>query len=388
MDSRLEELIEQNSKNKNEDVNYLFSKYKITSYAKNKIQKYADRVAALYGKPIEVLGFNTAPINSFDNIHYDAFLALNQTVSSGLCDQNSLKSYFDTKNKIAADGKKIVGWWHSHGEYFLNPSSKDKDFFRKLVSTSVHSSLLKLKPDSKIIGETPYEIIHPEKEGANKKLIIGSNEYLLKSLVLVIDDFKKGKNFKVKDIRLETFRGMPFSQMYIVNALNHEPYREFGVIDVNKPENDLSNPELIREKFDITYIRNPALEILDLYGNKKIDANVIDEELKNRVYVDGKLLRDIVEEKRKHYFLPTKFEINKSDSITYSPKKDIESENNKSLEQGIEKTGKDVVDIKKYSNEEMAKTLRKGRYENKIDKQKKKYQRSSLYRTFFGLFKK
>jgi hypothetical protein len=387
LDSRLEELIEKNSKKENEDLNYLFSKYKITTYAKKKIQTYADRIAVLYGEPIEVLGFNTAPINSFDNIHYGAVLALNQTVSNGLCDQNSLKSYFDTKDVVLADGKKIVGWWHSHGEYLLSPSPKDKDFFRKLVSTSIQSSLLKLKPDSKIIGEIPYKIIKSEKD-VDKKLIISSNEYFSKNIVLTMDDFKKGKNFKVKDIRLETFRGMPFSQMYIVNALNHEPYREFGIIDINNPENDLSNKDLIKKRFNITYIRNPPIEVLNNDYNKKIDINKIDEELKNQVYVDGKLLRDIVEKKSKHYLVPKSIEKNNSKNEFYNSKHLDGCEN--SLEQGIQKASKDiVVDLaKNYSTEEIVNGLKKNSCGKNLTKNKTKSQNKSLYQKFIDFFTK
>lgn len=391
MDAQLEEKIRYNPKKV--DINGYFSKYQISNFAQKKIQTYADRIAELYGEPIEVLGFNTAPLDKFDMIHYGAVVALDQTVSGGLCDQNSLKSYFKTKEKVKADGQKIVGWWHSHGDNHLSPSPKDKDFFEKLIATSVDSSLLELDPYVNLIGEVPYKYKIEKKDG-NKILTIESNEYLLKNIVLVLENFAAGENFRIKDIRLESFKGIPFSQMYIVNALKEEPYREFGIIDINDKVNDISDIDFANKKYNITYKRNLDSEILDIYDNKNIDINKIDEELKNQVYVDGKLLRDIVEKRnsRKFTVLENLQAKEESEEVIDLTKKENREKGRESLEKDIEKVRKETtVDLTKiYSTEERIKGLRSEHYNNSSKElvEKTKSQKKSFGRRFIDFISK
>ncbi len=339
MNAHLEETLFYNPKKPN--IDELFSKFKITNYAYNKIQTYADRITALYGEPIELIGFITSPIDKFDGIAYNAVLALDQTVAGSKCDQNSFESYHKTEEKIEENGNKITGWWHSHGNHYLVPSQKDMGYFKVMVREKAEDSLLELEPNVKLFGNLPYSYELNEKNNL-KILKIKSNDSLFKNVELTLDDFVLEEKFKVRNIKLVTFRGLPYCQMYIVNSKKEKPYRSFGIIDLD-------------DKF--IHKENMPFDFLDIYDNKKIDINKIDEEIKNEVYVDEILMKDIVEKKSSKKIVVEKEIESEEKGFT-----DEEVSREEKLREIKEETALDLIE--KYSKKSMAEDFPKIRKEN------------------------
>jgi len=92
----------------------MFKSLKVTKYALAKAYAYARLACDVAKGSIECGGYLTVSKDSDDLVATDAFLARRQDVSDGLFTVYA-EDVIKAGREINESGRKVIGWWHSHG---------------------------------------------------------------------------------------------------------------------------------------------------------------------------------------------------------------------------------------------------------------------------------
>ncbi len=102
-------------------------KVRITGYAFDKINAYAQAVSGMIGHPSEVMGFLTGEADDMSCTATDACLVCEQHVEDWRAFPEG-NAFARTYAAVKKSGRKIVGMWHSHGS-IDNFHSRDDDSY-------------------------------------------------------------------------------------------------------------------------------------------------------------------------------------------------------------------------------------------------------------------
>jgi proteasome lid subunit RPN8/RPN11 len=241
----LEELV------KDDKINTSDSKtYKITKGAFNKAMTYAKAIGQLAGTGMECYGYLLKPVDSFDDIVTDIFLAPNQTNQAAYV-RVSAEGVYQSSQEIEPRGLMMVGWWHSHGTFSTFHSGTDVRNFEIVLHSIAPRTMYKNEK-----GQYTYD-------KDNKELML--------------------KGIKVKGLELKDD-----AQIEVIRKVEQDPYAYSMVVNMYRScyLEKITKSFVSKEVgFKLNPPIRPALEIVTIDNDVKYTISEIEDDITSKVEI-------------------------------------------------------------------------------------------------------
>jgi len=265
------------------DIEDSFKELKISNYVKEKGKAYAKLITELLKQPVECAGFLTAPRddNAFPK---DIFLAYDQHVQNAKV-RVSAEGINKSGNDIKKNNNLSLGIFHSHADFnpFLSPI--DDVNFNMLKGVIYLNNKKMVSSDRIIFAKGPFKLDYHLNDRKDPFYEIISNDIPPKKFYMEVEEFIKKSDLKIKKLEVVDPIYVNYAISMIVNAIDSEPYFYIGVQDPKTKEEIFLDS---KKDFDVDYVKQ---------DKQKVDYDKIEEELVNRVYFNGELLKDILSKK-------------------------------------------------------------------------------------------
>src|SRR3989339_1989496 len=224
--TKLDDILSGKNETNEEEIKNPLTKLYISSYALEKVQKYA-KLAKSYDSSIECYGYLLGDEKRKGRFVDDVYFAPEQT-NSYAHTEISGETVIKAAKEIKPLGKRVLGWWHSHGSLSTFHSGTDD---RNL--------------------ETVLNQVAP-------------NNYLVREKQITA-------KLNGKEVKVQVPYKIRFAYSLVVNASGAKPYAEVKVIE-DCPFCGLMEHD--SEKIEIREIK---------YGNKTLDEAELEKEVKSKI---------------------------------------------------------------------------------------------------------
>ncbi len=278
-DEKIRKVLE---KDKDVNIKDCFKELKISDHVIKKGKAYAEIITSLLKKPVECIGILNSPIgNEFAN---DIFLAYDQHVQNSKVRITS--DGFDKTSRELKDKNLLPnGIFHSHADFdpFMSPT--DEVNFNMVKGALYANNKKKISSERKILATGPFELDYYMNSKKGRFIEAISNDFPPKKMYMEFEEFFKLSDLSLKKIELVESNFLNYAISMVVNCKNSKPYFYLAI------QNPKTNEEIFLSN-------NNDLELKIIKSeNKKINKSKLEEELINRVYYKGDLLKNILSKK-------------------------------------------------------------------------------------------
>ena len=225
----------------------LFSRIPLLGSARNKLEGFAQEHQGR-----ECSGYLLAERDDYSGLVSDAVLASvqhNTTVSTNIREVENLELF----QRIAAHGKKVIGWWHSHHNMPSFHSSTDDQNLESFLESHQSSIIRQTGISVNEYGAGPYTSAVEERDG-RAFLRIQTAEIPARPLVLEMD---KPVELRARNVLEEHVVGIPYAYSIVVNTSNRPWYAETMYKDADGRNIRLRNRQLmVADQPDFSWERN------------------------------------------------------------------------------------------------------------------------------------
>ena len=264
----------------------------ITRYAYEKAFRYAKLVMERKNRSVEVGGFLTTPKDAKDRVARDAFLARDQEVRVGFYEL-SAKNVLKAKKELEKKGRKVIGWWHSHGRFKTFHSNTDNK--NQMV-------LLNQIAPSNYVSQTQERTYDVRSRVEGKTLVFYDPINSDRAFHL---DLKNGAPELVAErLKIITEKRTGFAYSFVVNHHRWLPFRA--------PYCEVATREVCSDCMqDNSISRRTGYKIFE-EGEFNINDDELITEIDERVHLFG-------QRAEKTYFLPQVFEEKRASGVLERP---------------------------------------------------------------------
>jgi len=269
-----------------EELLGILSGVKITDYALTKANMYAGVVCELSSLEIECGGFLAAERGS--DVADDAYLFTDQEVChDGYVGKPGMLS--SVVEEIAASGKRVIGWWHSHDSMPAFHSQRDEQNFRQLF--------LSVAPYNQVVLS---ERRIPIKESAIERIVNGGKEKIRISGSSIIE-IQAPENSNLLPNLQPNLPPNLLQEAYEIERISSGfAYSVVVSLGGGKPYAELMFEDPATQR--LMKIENAPLEII--ISGKPVEGlyDILKEEACSKVKIDGVPISELIrerEEKRK-----------------------------------------------------------------------------------------
>ncbi|MBT7928522.1 Mov34/MPN/PAD-1 family protein [Candidatus Peregrinibacteria bacterium] len=213
-------------------------KITITRYAYTKMHLYAKLIKSITESPLECYGYLTAERDKDDGIATDAIIPVQQYVTTSSCTVNP-DSELRTIEQIRSDNRKIIGWWHSHGDHPTFHSTTDVENFSRLSSMLYSHNQLTVETERVQWKETEHKAEWINND--SRTLRIRDPQNLDRVIEIEIEETRINQP-NVKNITSKRKIKKGFAYSVVVNSLDEEPY---GEIKQESSEDTIVEPKIV-----------------------------------------------------------------------------------------------------------------------------------------------
>ncbi|PIU29716.1 hypothetical protein COT07_04470 [Candidatus Woesearchaeota archaeon CG07_land_8_20_14_0_80_44_23] len=273
-----------------EELLGILSGVKITDYALTKANMYAGVVCELSSLEIECGGFLAAERGS--DVADDAYLFTDQEVChDGYVGKPGMLS--SVIEEIAASGKRVIGWWHSHDSMPAFHSQRDEQNFRQLF--------LSVAPYNQVVLS---ERRIPIKESAIERIVRGGKEKIRISGSSIIEIQAPENSNLLPNLLPNLQPNLPpnlLQEAYEIERISSGfAYSVVVSLGSGKPYAELMFEDPATQR--LMKIENAPLEII--ISGKQVEGlyDILKEEACSKVRIDGVPISELIrerEEKRK-----------------------------------------------------------------------------------------